>query len=495
MSTTSTTTTPTAVSISSSGAISSLGIGSNGINTASIVSQLTAIESQPITQLQRQVAGIQTKISDWGTIQSNLADFQDAANALIDPSTWSTRSTSSNNTAAVTATSTTGAQVGNYNVTVNKLAQAQTNFSAGISSGTALGSAGTLSIQLGQWTGSSFAAGSANAISVTVGATDTLSTIASNINAANAGVSASVVTSNGQDQLILRGTATGAAAGFEITATDSGGNAVTGSAGLGQLTYQPGGTGTTGMSQAQAAQDASATVDGVTVTSANNQITGAISGVTLNLLQASTNPVQISVTNDTSTATSYINKLASTYNTLIGTLSSLTAYNSATNTAGDLQGDASAVGLLNTLKGITGHTGPAGNTFKYLSDLGVQIQLDGTLTVNSSKLASSLANPSAVESLFNAASTGSSNAGLAQQFAAYALSANDTNGIITTRTHSLKQQVATKDSQISTLQLQVSAYQANLTAQYNALDTELATLSTQNSFITQQIAQWNKTTA
>jgi len=496
--TTSSTTSAVAASVSSTGSISSLGIGSNGIDTASIVSKLVAVESVPITQMQTQATGIQTKISDWGTIKSAMATFQDAANALTDPSTWNARTATSNNSAAVTATVATGALAGNFNVTVNKLATAQTNQSAAITSGSSLGAAGTLSIQLGSWSGSSFTAGTSAAVSVSVGANDTLATIAASINAANAGVSASVVTSNGKDQLVVRGTNTGAAAGFQITAKDSAGNAITdGSSGLGQLTYQSNtaGTGTTGMNSAQSAQDSSATVDGVTVTSNTNTITGAVAGLTLNLLQTTTGSTQISVSNDTQTPTTAVNTLVNTYNSLVNTIRTLTAYDPSTKTAADLQGDSTALGILTSLRNIVNNKGPSGNAYSTLSDLGIQVQLDGTLGVNSTTLSNAMSNSvGTVQNFFMAASGGNSNAGLAMQFGSYTLAANFSTGALTNRTNALQAQLKSKNDAITKAQTQVSAYQARLVAQYTALDSKLATLNATNSYITQQVAQWNKTT-
>jgi len=498
MSTSSTSSTTSSVipSVSSTGAISSLGIASNGIDTQSIVTKLVAAESVPITQLQTQATGIQTKISDWGTIKSAMASLQDAANALVDPSTWTARTVSSNNSAAVTATATAGALAGNFNVTVNQLAESQTNESAGVATGTALGSAGTLSIQIGTWSGTSFTAGSAASVSVTVKATDTLSTIASSINAAGAGVSASVVTSNGQDRLVLRGTNTGAAAGFQITGTDSTGAAITGSTGLGQLTYQSNaaGTATTGLTLAENAQDASATVDGINVTSTNNTITGAVAGLTLNLLQTTTGSAQVSVTNDTTTPTTAINTFVTNYNSLVSTIKGLTAYDPSTKTAADLQGDSSALGILSSLSRIVQNQGPSGNTYKNLSALGIQVQLDGSLAVNSTTLSSAMnSSISTVQQFFAAASSSTSNGGLAQQFGSYGLSVNDTNGTLTNRTNSLQAQLKNKNNAITQMQAQVTAYQARLVAQYTALDSKLATLNATNSYITQQVAQWNKT--
>ena len=61
--------------------ISSPGIGS-GLDIKSIVSQLVALEKQPLTQLQVKAATVQTKISAYGELKSAVSALSDAASKL-----------------------------------------------------------------------------------------------------------------------------------------------------------------------------------------------------------------------------------------------------------------------------------------------------------------------------------------------------------------------------------------------------------------------------
>ena len=55
--------------------------GSLDVN--SIVSQLMSVEREPVTKLQKQQAGINTKLSAWGTVKSALSALQTAAGRMI----------------------------------------------------------------------------------------------------------------------------------------------------------------------------------------------------------------------------------------------------------------------------------------------------------------------------------------------------------------------------------------------------------------------------
>src|SRR5262245_32181476 len=108
--------------------ISSPGVGS-GLDVNSIVTQLVAIERQPIVQLQTQASSLQTKLSAFGKLQSDLSVLRDAAAALTSPSTWSDTNGTSSDPASVTVTTDSTNLPGTYSVQVSKLAQAQSNVS------------------------------------------------------------------------------------------------------------------------------------------------------------------------------------------------------------------------------------------------------------------------------------------------------------------------------------------------------------------------------
>ena len=67
--------------------ISSPVIGS-GLDVKSIVSQLVALEKQPLTNLKLKATEVQTKISSFGQIQSLVSTLSDAVSKLTSVTGW-----------------------------------------------------------------------------------------------------------------------------------------------------------------------------------------------------------------------------------------------------------------------------------------------------------------------------------------------------------------------------------------------------------------------
>ena len=180
----------------------------SGLDTSSIITQLTTTAQLPITQLNTQITGYNSQLSDWQTLNTNLASLQTAVTTLGNQSSYNVPSASSSNSAAATITTQIGATLGSHTLTVSQLAQAQEVVSTSVSSGTtALGQSGSFTL---------------NGKTVQINTSDALADVASKINAAGAGVNASVINVGTNDyRLIVNSTQTGAV--NTIAAADSGG--------------------------------------------------------------------------------------------------------------------------------------------------------------------------------------------------------------------------------------------------------------------------------
>ena len=475
--------------------ISSAGVGS-GLDVQSIVTQLMNIEKQPLTQLQTKASSLQTKLSAYGSVKSGLSGLQDAAAKLLDTSSWKAKTFTSNNTAAVTGSATTGALATSFGLKINDLAQVQSARSAGIATGSQIGSAGRLDIQLGQWSGTSFGTPSSS-VSVTVAATDTLADIATKINSGGAGVTAVVVKTGTNDQLLLRGNTTGAASGFRVKSFDGSGTEITdGTTGVGKLAYGYSSTnpipGFFGMTQTQAAMDANIEIDGIAVTSASNTVSNAVPGITLNLLAKTTTAAAITVGDDTAAIKSKIEAFQTAFNKVASTLADLTKYDAATKKAGALQGDSSAVGLQSVLRSMLGANGPSGTAFNRMSDVGLEMQRDGTLSINSTKLDAALKKLPDLNTFFSASTGSSATDGMAKRINTFIQQVNGVDGSVSGRSSALKESISRNSKDQDAMNVRLSQRQAALYKQYTALDTKMGTLSSMSSFITQQVTQWNK---
>ena len=129
--------------------ISSVGIGS-GLDASGIISKLVALEKAPLTALASKAAKLQTKISVFGAVQSQVAALTDVATRIALPSAWTARTASSSAPASATITATSTAGATSFTLDVDQLAKQQSVASPtlGVSE---MPGAGTLKFRLGAW--------------------------------------------------------------------------------------------------------------------------------------------------------------------------------------------------------------------------------------------------------------------------------------------------------------------------------------------------------
>lgn len=469
--------------------ITSLGIGS-GIDVNSMVTQLVALERQPLKQMQKAAGTIQTQLSAFGRVQSLVSSLRDAADALNRPALWSGSTPTSSDATVVTASG-TSAPVGSYAVAVQSLASGQT-----LASSTAFGArsdlvgAGQLTIGLGSWDAgaTTFTPKSgATPVAITVDAADTLETLRDKINASGAGVSASLVSDASGVRLAFNSTETGAANGFRITASDGDGNDTDG-AGLSRLAYDPP-SGASSMQRAQAASDAQATVNGIAVTSASNVLSGVVEGLTIQLGKVSAQPVQLSVASDKASVQKALQSFADAYNALAREVAAQTKYDPTTKVGAPLQGDSSVLTLLNRMRGIVNVPSSASSLFPTLSSIGLEMQRDGTLSPNQGKLDAALANlPEAKNALSNLDVASPANDGFAQRAARLASDLLGVEGRLTTGQAALQKRLQRNSDDQDALNRRVDAYQQRLVRQFSAMDTQVAKLQALGSYVNQQMS-------
>jgi len=471
-------------------AFTSLGVGSNlDINT--IVTQLVALERKPLEVMKGEASRLQTQVSAYGKLQSLFSGLQDASSALSNVSLWQRSVASSADDSVVAAGSSNGAAAGNYAITVENLAKSQAVVSAApFGASTDLVGAGTMRLELGTWAGIPLGFSGkvgAAAIDVTITATDTLATLRDKINSANAGVTASIVTDASGSRLALRSTTTGAESGFRVTTTDADGND-TDAAGLSRLAYDPP-SGTSGMQIKQAAENAKATVNGIPVESASNELGSVVDGLTIKLRQLSATPVEITVTADRDAVEKAVNAFASAYNDLAKFIADQTKYDAASKIGGPLQGDSAINNVQGRMRAVLNMTSGASTNFPRLSDIGLQLQRDGTLKVDATKLGKALDNlPELRKAFSNSDPQAPASDGFGRRFTALASQLLGVDGSITTHTEGLRRLITKNSDNQSRLNDRVDRFQARLVAQYTAMDTNMARLNALSSYVSQQIA-------
>ncbi|WP_431263283.1 flagellar filament capping protein FliD [Roseateles chitinivorans] len=476
--------------------ITSAGLGS-GLDVESIVTKLVSLEKQPITDLQTRTDTIKTQISEYGKIKSAFSTMRDAAAKLANPSTWAALTATSSDTSMATVIAGAGSGAGSYALSVTNLASPQSLSSKAFATNATIGS-GSMTIELGQWSSDDKTFTGKNGsspVSVSISATDTLSSIRDKINGSGAGVLASVVTDANGQRLVIRSKDTGEANGFRITTADDDGNGSDAN-GLSALAYDPTSS-IKSMTQNTAAMNANLTVNGLAISSASNNIEGAVDGLTINLLKGGTKdpadatgktiiPAQSTITvgQDKDSVKKAITDFVTSYNSLMTLMRNDTKYDDTNKTAGALQGDSTAVGLQSQLRNITASGSTLGGQFGRLSDIGIDINADGTMKVNDTKLTSALGSMGDLKNLFMGVdSSDANNNGMATRWRGFADQVTGFDGSITTRTTGLQSRVTANGKRVDELNDRADAYEKRLRAQYTALDTQMAKLNDMQSYV------------
>ncbi len=390
--------------------ISSLGIGS-GLDLSSIVTGLVDAERAPTeARLSLKEEKITTQLSAFGALKSSLSIFQGSMGTLLSSSSYNVKQAALSDTSVFSASITNSADIGSYAVEVSALAKSQSLATSAATAFTDINDtvgSGTLTIRFGTTTTGpyTFTQDTTKATQViTVSAANnntTLSGLRDYINDNDFGVQAAIVNDGSGYRLTLTSENSGAANSMEITVTDDGDSNNNDNAGLSQLAFNA--SAQTSMLQTVQAQDAALKINGLDITRETNTVTGAIDGVTLNLLKDDVgNIVSVNVTESSESLSTGIQEFVEGFNGLTNTIKTLTSYNSESQEAGILIGDATVRSISNQLSNIVSSSvSQLTGNIQSLSDIGIKTTLDGTLELDLSTLNAALASyPDKVAALF-----------------------------------------------------------------------------------------------
>jgi flagellar hook-associated protein 2 len=238
------------------------------------------------------------------------------------------------------------------------------------------------------------------------------------------------------------------------------------------------------------------TVDGVNITKDSNTVTDAIPGVTLNLVKKGSSTVNVS--NDTTSITSKINSFVSSYNDAMSLINKQSVYDTTKKTSAVLFGDSTLRSVKESLRSMISSpvtdkvSGTVNTDYSLLSQIGITSdQKNGTLTIDSTKLATALsANFTAVTDLFThnggvIGLTDSTQYGIAERFnlqmdkltKSY-IGAGGDNGAIATRINGLQKSMTDVDDQVARMELLLTQKETNLNKQFAAMETLISGMTT-----------------
>lgn len=414
----------------------------SGIDVQTVVAELMQVERQPEAQIQQQQSDISQQISLLSGISNDLQSLYTATNSLRDiDSGLNAKTATSSRSDIVTATADTTATVGNHTVTVTNLATVSSSYSDVVPAGTQFGGA-EIDVAYGDPNSPS----STDKIMVPAG-DNSLQQVASYINSSSYGVTATVVTDAQGSRLALTSKTSGAAGNLTVTST--------------ALNFH----------QGTAGVNAQLTVDGVPMDSATNTITTALPGVTLDLANtAPGTPVTITVAADTSQATQAINTFVSAYNTVINDINSQFTLD-ANAQEGPLAGNSGLRSLQNQLLNAISYSVSGTGQYVNLQSMGIEMQDDGTLQVNSKVFNDAVSNHyQDVQNFFQSLSP----QGFGSFFGTQMMQMTDvTQGPIALAITGLQQTNQSLTNDINDFEARMIPLQQQLTQQYSALNATL----------------------
>jgi flagellar hook-associated protein 2 len=322
-----------------------------GFDVATTVTAIQASESAIETPWQNQLTALQAQDTVFTSLGTDLSTLSTSLQTLTDvEGAFAEKQGSSSNTDLLSLTSADAtAAAGSHTVVINSLAQTSSEVSSAIADASDTLS-GSVTIQ-----GQEFDVDSSD---------DTLATLSAAINSADVGVTASVITDSSGSRLSLVSGTSGTAGQLTVTSSLSG-------ASSGSIAFQTGQLGT----------DASLTVDGVSVTSSSNTVSNVIPGVTFQLLGASAGTdVQVEITNDNTDIATDMNSFVTAYNAVITDINTQEGKDSSGN-AEPLYGNPTLAMIQSQLTGSL-FAGAANGSISNITQLGISVNDDGTLTLN-----------------------------------------------------------------------------------------------------------------
>ncbi len=410
------------------------GAGFNVTTTvASLVANMQVAEAPYNTQL-TSLHSEDTVISNLGTLMSTLST--DIENLSGPTGALSALTGSSSNTSILQLTgASTGAVAGTHSIVVSQLAQTASAYGSAVTASDAL--SGSMSIQIGSGTPLTISVDPNN---------NTLSGLAASINGSSAGVTASVISGTGGEQLSLVSETSGAAGAFTVSSTGLS-DTTTGAA----VTFSAG----------EPAQDAKMTIDNIAASSSSNTVTSVLPGVTFQLLSVSTAPVQVNINNDTATMSTAIGTMVKDYNSVITALNTQEG-NTSTGGAEPFFGNPLIATIQEQLD--TAISGSGTGDVNGIGAIGVSVNTDGTLTLDSDTLATALSsNFNAVVSLFQ----GAGGVGESLTSAAISLGNTDPQGVLALAASENSSQEKDLNTTLTSMNANITAQTATLTASLN----------------------------
>ncbi len=461
----------------------------SGMDFESIIAAMVEAKSASISNTTTtRKAETELELSGVGKLKSALKTFQESIEALTEGTGFNERKVTTDLTEEnqyFTVSTEEDAANGNYNISVDQLAQSEKiaqKFDTGktFTAGTLKFTVPGVKDENGNWTQDSNGTEiKERTFEIEVEDGDTLDSLRRKINNNDYGVTATILNTKDGQKLVIDSGFSGDDATFKIEGTggmtDFNYDSTTNTAGKWDVT--------------QHAQDAVIRVDGEEMRSDTNEFDNAISGLTItaNKLSAKddngdviTNSVAITADNDK--VTEKMQNFVNAYNTLMSTMDDLYKHNTYTDgennyDGGELAGDNMLRSLQNQLQNMMSSMGNGANGMNIYS-MGFELESDGTISLDKTEFKEGLTdNFNALVNML----TGDD--GLLTRFDKTVEEYTKSAGILDKRTETLNMEVDRYEEEENENALYLEEYEENLRQRYAKLDTTIANYNNSLSYL------------
>jgi len=236
-----------------------------------------------------------------------------------------------------------------------------------------------------------------------------------------------------------------------------------------------------GTSETDSALNSKFILDGLTLYRDSNAVSDALEGITLSLSETATTATDFTVEPDASGIEDEVKDFIEKYNDVLSYISGKANVDASTGTRGDFAGDSTISGLRFGMRTdmalqVTGQ--PSGAP-SYLSDLGIEINTDGTLELKDSDalIAAVRSDAGSVQSLFAGAD------GIATRLTNRLDSFLGINGIIDVRQDALDDRITRLDDQIGRWDSRMAIRENQLRQQFARLQQVIAAFQGQQQLL------------
>lgn len=425
----------------------------SGLDTTSIVDSLITAQSGPLNQLRQRQADYKVQISTAGTLVTQLKALQTAAGKLASDGAVSILPNKSYSDFTVTGSAKTESS---YSISVEQVAKQAKMRSASFSSAqdASVVPDGTLQ----------FSIDGTSTVSIdTTG--KTLADIAESINQNISGLNASVIS-----------TSTGYY--LNVSRNDTGFAKATGQAAALTMVSDPG----LGLAITQSAQNAQLTIDGLSVERTSNAVSDVLEGVTFHLTGQSGVENEVAFEANSSGSEESLNTFVEAYNALAETVRSQLVLVPGQSYGDSILGHSTMTAIQRNMQGMLSKVVVPSGAVRTLADLGMELQRDGSLSLNKFALENAIAkSPGGANAIFSTATTGIS----AVVKKLVDAQTSPLSGTLTTQQRSLQSQILDIDDRATRMQSNLDAERKRLVARFTAMEQLISGFTNAGTYLTQ----------